>query len=165
MVDFKAYIYTNISYLHANTIADSSCKRPQAMTFSYLSYLYHSVMYHSITAALFTWTDFKTIILPVVRVFFFVLHKNNLTLSRLSLLVPPRHFTPWEGYCRDGCGYGCIYFSVMSPIKWKDIKKTLLTTHGGPSHPGGLLWCVYHEFIIDFIKENRSRNRVNRYAG
>lgn len=129
-----------IPSLTPHYINNSPWSVPVNLTFSraedFLLNFFSAVMYHLHTAILFTWTDYKTIFLPIVS-----------TLVRAFSLVPPRDpllyrrplpvqrhlYNHSPAYSNAGYGSGFIYFYAMYPTKRAVLKKTKSTVPGALS--------------------------------
>lgn len=83
---------------------------------SYVIFATHHYIY---TAILFTWTDYKTILLPVVSTIMVLTKKTPVSFSflRRCSLVQQRPSIPFPTYSGGWCGYGFISSFATSQIK------------------------------------------------
>ena len=105
------------------------------LTFSqaedFLRQFFSAVMYHLHTAILFTWTDYKTIFLPIVSMRS-LLHSviTNVLLRRPPSPVQLHLYSPSLVCYNAGYGFGSTYSCAMCPTKLAAVKKTKSTDLG-----------------------------------
>lgn len=98
-------------------------------------------MYHIHTAILFTWTDYKTIFLPIVSFLIRYLFSPpppdpDAILRRLPLPVRRHLYNHFPAYSKAGYGSGFIYSYAMYPTKRAAVKKTKSIVPGALSPQG-----------------------------
>ena len=113
------------------------------LTFSqaedFLRQFFSAVMYHLHTAILFTWTDYKTIFLPIVSMHFPPWHLVVTScFRRLPLPVQLHLYSPLPACSNAGYGFGSTYSCAMCPTKPAAVRKTRSTARGALSQPDEL---------------------------
>jgi len=131
-----------IPSLNPHSITNSPWSIPVNLTFSraeqFLLKLFAIVKYHLHTAILFTWTDYKTIFLPIVsspiRCLF--LSPHDTLPRRRPLHVLRRLYSHCPASSNAGYGFGSIYYCAMYPTRHAAVKKTKSTVLGVLSQQG-----------------------------
>ena len=104
-----------------------------------LRQFFAAAMYHLHTAILFTWTDYKTIFLPIVSMLFFLLHPvSNVLRRRLPSPVQLHLYSLSPACYNAGYGFGSTCSCAMFPTKPAAVKKTRSTVLGVLSQPDEL---------------------------
>ena len=127
--------------LTPHNINDSPWSVPVNLTFSraehFLLNFFSAVMYHLHTAILFTWTDYKTIFLPIVSFLIrYLFSCVDALLRRLPLPVRRHLYNHSPAYFNPGYGSGFIYSCAMYPTKRAAVKKTKSIVPGALSQQG-----------------------------
>jgi hypothetical protein len=115
------------------------------LTFSkaeaFLLSFFSAVMYHLHTAILFTWTDYKTIFLPIVSSIIpsLLLQPRDTLLRRQPSPVRLRLYSHYPTYSNAGYGSGSTCYCAMYPTKRAAARKTNSIVPGVLSQQGELL--------------------------
>jgi hypothetical protein len=132
-----------IPSLTPHNINNSPWSVPVNFTFSraedFLLDFFSAAMYHLHTAILFTWTDYKTIFLPIVSFlirYLFSCPPRDALLRRRPLPVLRHLYNHSPAYSNVGYGSGSIYSYAMYPTKRAAVKKTKSIVPGALSQQG-----------------------------
>ena len=98
--------------------------------------LISAVQYHLYTALLFTWTDYKTIFLPIVRPSLCLTFNAHSVEYRPSLLVQRHPHNHGRAFSCAAYGCGSTSSYAMYPTKHAVATKTKSTIHGDLSRLG-----------------------------
>ncbi len=102
----------------------------------FLRQFFSAVMYHLHTAILFTWTDYKTIFLPIVSIFvspFPLAPSSNALLRRLPSHVRLHPYSRSPACYNAGYGFGSTYSYATCPTKPAAVKRISSIALGVPS--------------------------------